>query len=324
MSATAARVAAAIDVPALAAAHLRGQPEPTRARYPDEQGYVEGADGVRVFYEAYGDSPDVVCLLPPWALLSSRAWRPQIAYLARHFRVLTIDPRGNGRSDRPRHPSAYSRAAHVADVIGVLDATGTDRASIVSISPRGALALALCVEHPERVRASVFITPQLWVEKDFVRAFTSGQRDRYDAMAKLNPHYWRDDYQGFLQWFAGWTAPHPHSTRQIEETIRHGLETDAETLTAATIGFDMYEREEALRLARTVRCPVLVTQNGGDAMYPKHTSGPLAEATGGRLHVFEGLGPVVAARWPVAMNLVLREFLESVRGGERGVPWGAA
>ena len=74
----------------------------------------------------------------------------------------------------------------------------------------------------------------------------------------------------------------------------------------------MYEREEALRLAREIRCPVLVTREGGEAKYPKHTSGPLAEASGGRLHVFEGLGPNVAGRWPVAMNLVLREFLESV------------
>lgn len=29
--------------------------------------------------------------------------------------------------------------------------------------------------------------------------------------------------------------------------------------------------------------------------------------------MFEGLGPGVGARWPVAMNLVLREFFESVR-----------
>jgi hypothetical protein len=52
-------------------------------------------------------------------------------------------------------------------------------------------------------------------------------------------------------------------------------------------------------------------------MYPKHTSGALAEATGGRLHVFDGLGPLVASRWPVAMNVVLREFFEEVRARDR-------
>jgi pimeloyl-ACP methyl ester carboxylesterase len=291
-------------------------PEPTRARYPDHEGWVTDEQGVRVFYEVYGDSSDTVCMLPPWAVVHSRFWRCQIPYLARHFRVIAIDPRGNGRSDRPPRREAYSRAAHVRDVIAVLDAAGAERAMMISASPRAALLLALCAEYPERTRAAVFITPQLWIEKGFARPFTSAPRERYEEMEKMNPHYWRQDYRGFIEWFARWTASHPHSTRQIEETVRHGLETDAETLILATVGFEMYDREEALRLAREeVRCPVLVTQNGGDAKYPKHTSGPLAEATGGRLHVFEGLGPLVHARWPVAMNVVLREFLDGVRSG---------
>jgi pimeloyl-ACP methyl ester carboxylesterase len=291
--------------------------ETTRARYPDETGYVEHGDGVRVFYEVYGDSPDVVCLLQPWAVNHSRSWRAQIPYFARHFRVLAIDPRGNGRSDRPRERAAYSRTAHVRDVVAVLDATGTERAMVAGVSPRAALALALAVEHPDRVRAIAFITPQLWIEEDFVRPFASGSHERYEGMDKLNPHYWTQDYRGFAEWFAEWTSPRPHSTRQREEFVRQAMETDGETLVPSTIGFEMYEREEALELARGIRCPVLVTQNGGEAMYPKHTSGPLAEATGGRLHVFEGLGPLVASRWPVAMNIVLREFFESVRSAAR-------
>jgi pimeloyl-ACP methyl ester carboxylesterase len=290
--------------------------EPTRARYPDDEGWVVDEQGVRVFYEVYGHSSDVVCLLPPWALMNSRFWRLQIPYLARHFRVIAIDPRGNGRSDRPARREGYSRAAHVRDVVAVLDAVRTETAMMISASPRGALLLALCVEHPERVRAAVFITPQIWIEEGFARPFTSAPRERYEEMEKMNPHYWRNDFPGFVEWFARWTASYPHSTRQIEEMVQHGLETDAETLIHATRGFEMYDRDEALRLAREqVRCPVLVTQNGGQAKYPKHTSGPLAEATGGRLHVFDGLGPVVNARWPVTMNIVLREFLEAVRSG---------
>jgi pimeloyl-ACP methyl ester carboxylesterase len=288
-----------------------------RAREPDESGYVEDEAGVRVYWEAFGDSDDVVCFLPPWALMASRGWRAQVPYLARHFRVVLFDPRGNGRSDRPRHTAAYSRAAHVADTLAVLDATGTERAMIVSGSPRGALGLDLAANHPERVSAAVFITPQLWVERSFAEWFSGGVAQRYDGTNKMNPHYWREDFRGFAEWFARWVSPNPHSTRQIEEIVHDALQTDAETLIRATVGFDMYPREEALEEARRVRCPVLVTQNGGQAMYPKHTSGALAEATGGRLHVFEGRGPLVGSRWPVAMNIVLREFLESVRAGDR-------
>ena len=55
--------------------------EPTRARYPDEEGSVVDDQGVQVFYEVNGESPDAVCMLPPWALVNSRMWRLQIPYL---------------------------------------------------------------------------------------------------------------------------------------------------------------------------------------------------------------------------------------------------
>src|SRR5215210_3822045 len=80
--------------------------EQTRARYPDEEGFVE-RDGVRVFYEVYGSGEPTVLLLPTWSIIHSRHWKAQIPYLARHARVVTFDGRGNGRSDRPGHVEAY-------------------------------------------------------------------------------------------------------------------------------------------------------------------------------------------------------------------------
>ena len=47
-------------------------------------------------------------LLPTWSIIHSRHWKMQIPYLARHFRVLTFDGRGNGESDRPTGIAAYT------------------------------------------------------------------------------------------------------------------------------------------------------------------------------------------------------------------------
>ena len=126
---------------------LIGAPaEQTRARYPDEEGYVE-RDGVRVFFEVYGDGEPTVFLLPTWSIMHSRHWKMQIPYLARHCRVLTFDGRGNGRSDRPTEPEAYRSAEFTADALAVMDATGTERAVLVAMSLGATWALELGALH---------------------------------------------------------------------------------------------------------------------------------------------------------------------------------
>src|SRR5918996_5787026 len=110
--------------------------EQTRARYPDEKGHVE-RDGVRVFYERYGEGEHTVLLLPTWSIIHSRFWKGQIPYLSRHFRVVTFDGRGNGKSDRPLEPEAYDEEEFAADALAVMEATGTERAVLVALS-RGA------------------------------------------------------------------------------------------------------------------------------------------------------------------------------------------
>ena len=134
-----------------------------RAREPDREGYVE-REGVRIFYEVFGEEHSAgptVLLLPTWSIIHSRFWKAQVPYLARHYRVITFDGRGNGRSDRPLDPAAYASEEFVADALAVLDATGTPSAVLVSLSMGARWALLLAAEHPSRVDGTVFIGPAL-------------------------------------------------------------------------------------------------------------------------------------------------------------------
>jgi pimeloyl-ACP methyl ester carboxylesterase len=72
-----------------------------RARYPDSEGFVE-RDGVKVAYEVFGSGEPTLVFAPTDPLVHSRAWKAQVPYLARRSRVVTIDPRGNGRPAAPR------------------------------------------------------------------------------------------------------------------------------------------------------------------------------------------------------------------------------
>ena len=121
-----------------------------RACQPNRDGYVE-RDGVKIYYEVFGAGEPTVLLLPTWSIVHSRHWKMQIPYLARHCRVVTFDGRGNGRSDRPSEPDAYREEEFAADALAVMDATGTERAVLVSLSRGRERSLHLAASHPERV-----------------------------------------------------------------------------------------------------------------------------------------------------------------------------
>ncbi len=120
-----------------------GAPEQSRARYPDSEGFVE-RDGQRLFYEVYGEGEETIFLIPTWSLVHSRHWKMQIPYFARHFRVLVMDGLGNGRSDRCRDPRRYDVEEFARDCLAVMDATGTERAVMVSLSARRAVSAGGC------------------------------------------------------------------------------------------------------------------------------------------------------------------------------------
>jgi pimeloyl-ACP methyl ester carboxylesterase len=288
--------------------------EQTRARYPDEESYVE-RDGVRVFYEVYGAGEPTVFLLPTWSIIHSRHWKLQIPYLARHVRVLTFDGRGNGRSDRPEGVAAYAEPQHAADALAVMDATDTEEAVLVSMSLGAQRALILAATRPERVSAAAFVCPSVSLGEPLPSRVVHSFEDVLDtdeAWAKYNRHYWVKDYRGFLEFFFSQLFTEPHSTKQIEDCVGWGLETTPETLVETRLAIDMGE-EETLALCRRVRCPVLVIQGTEDAITGRSRGIALAEAAGGALVLLEGSGHGPHVRDPVRVNLLIRDFVESLR-----------
>jgi len=294
-----------------------GRREQTRARYPDVEGFAE-RDGVRLHYEVYGQGEPTIVLVPTWQIVHSRVWKAQIPYLARHGRVVTFDARGNGRSDRPIVSEAYAEREMAADIVAVMDATATERAVLVTLSLGAERGLIVAAEHPDRVAGLITIGPSLPIGE----RLPERPRVPFDAVpgtdegwAKYNAHYWRRDFDGFLQFFFARCFTEPHSTKQIEDCVGWGHEIGAETLILGQYA-DGLSAEETLALAARVRCPVLVVVGDHDAVTGDGPAVALAAATpGARLVTIQGGGHIQDARDPVLVNLLIRDFVAAIHPG---------
>lgn len=83
------------------------------------------------------------------------------AGLSPQFRVLALDLRGRGQSSQPEQ--GYSFADHAADIIGVLDQLGIERAVLGGHSYGGLLSLYLAASYPERVNQLLILDAALGV-----------------------------------------------------------------------------------------------------------------------------------------------------------------
>jgi hypothetical protein len=64
-----------------------------RAKLPSKDGFVE-RDGVKLYYEIYGDGPETMIFLPTWSIVHSRVYKAQLPYFSERFRCITFDGRG--------------------------------------------------------------------------------------------------------------------------------------------------------------------------------------------------------------------------------------
>lgn len=107
------------------------------------------ANGLRLHYEQWGDGPHAVVALHGTSL-HGKVWYWLAEALPRDYRLIGLDQRSHGDSDRAR-PGQYGVEHYCADLEAFVDALGLERFSIVGSSLGSRVALQYAARHPERV-----------------------------------------------------------------------------------------------------------------------------------------------------------------------------
>ena len=167
---------------------------------------------VSIAYQVVGEGPPDLVLLPFLSNLYTLWQAPKFAdaayRLAESRRLVVVNPRGVGLSDRPRGFTIESR---MDDLRAVMDAVGSERPALLGIAEAAATCAVFAASNPDRVERLILFDP--WSrsvldarERDEELSALPAQREmwgRRDVLeqfaAEINPQ-WADDPE-YLDWF---------------------------------------------------------------------------------------------------------------------------
>jgi len=121
--------------------------------------YATSSD-VSIAYHVVGEGPPDIVLLPGFLSHLEISWEfpPQRRFaerLASFSRLVLLDKRGTGMSDRVSERDLPTLEQRVDDIAAVLDAVGLERASILGISDGGTMGAFFAATHPDRTVALI-------------------------------------------------------------------------------------------------------------------------------------------------------------------------
>lgn len=147
-------------------------------------------EGVNIYYEVEGEGDSLV--LQHGLMLNLEDFR-RCGYtekLHQKYRLVLIDARGHGRSDKPHEFDAYMLRNYVNDTVAVLDDLGVEKSHFLGYSMGGSIGLGIGVYSPERFR-SLIIGGWGMLERDsedfdvFRRMFIDAYENGMEAMVSI-------------------------------------------------------------------------------------------------------------------------------------------
>jgi len=269
--------------------------------------YARSTDGIRLHYEVLGRSGAPAVLMIQGLGADKHGWDMQRLPLALSYRVVALDNRGAGRSDKPF--GQYTLEQMAADAIAVLDDAGIDRAHVVGASMGGAISQIVGLKYPERVisltLACTACRNHPWRRELLQGWATMAAEQGMGAMAReaarwvIGPRSFRRLLPAF-----GWLGPLAmgRTAHAFVSQVRAILEVD----------------ESVSELLETVDIPTLVMVGNQDILTPRGDSEEIADRMpNAELVVISGAAHGFMVEHASTFNSVLGEFLGRVTKAER-------
>ena len=157
------------------------------------------SDGLRLAYDDQGEGTPLLCLAGLTRNMDD--FRPILGPLSGRCRIIRLDARGRGRSDRAADFTSYNVIREGHDVLELLDHLGLSQVVVLGTSRGGLVAMALAAGHADRLAAvilndigPVIGTPGLARIMDYVGRVPAAKT--LDAAAEAAQRYYATEFPG--------------------------------------------------------------------------------------------------------------------------------
>jgi pimeloyl-ACP methyl ester carboxylesterase len=267
-------------------------------------------NGLKIAYTESGEGTPFLML--PGTGENKEYWHEyQMPFFSKHFRVITVDQRGIGESDRVE--AQFETRDLAADAIGLLDAIGaTEPAHVMGHSMGGRTAQWMALDHPDRVRTLVLVssgsgqydpakpverTPPIW---QLVKMIEMG----FEA-------YTRNNMTGRLGFSDEFRREHP----EILERIYRNFQDSGANAQSYLLYTAARQRHETTDRLPEITSPTLVmygegdTVMGGTSFHPASSKVLADRIPNGELKVIPGGAHHIFWELPDQTNEAILEFL---------------
>jgi 3-oxoadipate enol-lactonase len=249
-------------------------------------------DGCRLNYEVHGPSDAASLLLLEGLGGDIPGWRRNIPRLAKRFRVVAYDFRGNGRSDPPS--GRVTMTTFVDDTVGLLDELGIASAHVYGQSFGGMVAIELAITRPDRVRSLILAATHAGFSR----------RVAVDARAKVPK-----DKPYLALYSERFAREHPE---HVAEDVLVGSQ-NPQPLHAGRRQWQAIEGWDAWDRLHLIDRPTLVLHGTEDRMVAVENAGLIAELIPrAELVLFPGVGHVYHSEEAEAADRAVIQFLSRV------------
>ena len=143
-------------------------------------------DGVEIQLAVWeGEGKNVLCVHGLTA--NCRCWDMIVSKLAPRHRILAMDLRGRGLSDKP--PAGYSVESHWRDIKALLDDLGLDRIVLMGHSLGAFISLAFAAEHTQRVERLILLDGGGKLTQEQTARVFAGIKPSLDRLGKIFPSF---------------------------------------------------------------------------------------------------------------------------------------